>query len=402
LLPVREELNLYQIMAENSLQKDKKNTFLLIAGEASGDAHGAGLIRSLKKEYPGCSTFGIGGEQMRKEGMELLYSIDRMAILGIVEVIRHLPFLRRVFQTLIKEAVSRKPDAVILIDYPDFNIRLARKIRNRFENRIKIMYYISPQVWAWRKKRIHTIAKYCDVMAVVFPFEEDLYKETGLKVKFVGHPLLDSVKPSLSKEDFFNKHGFNPDNPVIGLLPGSRHQEIIKHLPQMLEAMDKLQNEKKNIQVIIGKAQSIPEETYNSILTLTGHSEILSEDIYDIMHFSRLIVVSSGTATLETAIAGTPMVIVYKMASFSYFVAKKMVSLPYIGLVNIVHGSKIVPELVQDKVSVQDIYHEVGILMSDHNAYDEIKMTLLKTKSLLGDSGASGRAVDLLTEVLNS
>jgi len=387
-------------MSEISHQKETSNTFLIIAGEASGDAHGAGFIRSLKKEYPGCSVFGIGGEQMRKEGMELLYPIDRMAILGIVEVIKHLPFLRKVFQTLIKETIKRKPDAVILIDYPDFNIRLARKIRKRFKNRIKIMYYISPQVWAWRKKRIYTIAKYFDAMAVVFPFEEDLYKETGLKVKFVGHPLLDSVKPSIPKEDFIKKYGLNPDNPVIGLLPGSRHQEIVRHLPEMLKAMKKFQPEKKNIQVIIGKAHHIPEDIYSAIFTLTGESAMISEDIYDIMHYSRLVVVASGTATLETAIAGTPMVIVYKMAAFTYFIAKRMVSLPYIGMANIVHGSKIVPELVQDNVNEHNIYREVGALLSDVNGFEDIKTTLLKTKSLLGESGASGRAVKLLVEVL--
>lgn len=389
-------------MSEIPHKKRISKTFLIIAGEASGDTHGAGFICSLKKEYPGCSVYGIGGELMRKEGMELLYSIDRMAILGIAEVIKHLPFLRKVFHTLIEETVQRKPDAVILIDYPDFNIRLARKIRRRFENRIKIMYYISPQVWAWRKKRIHTIAKYCDAMAVVFPFEKELYKETGLKVKFVGHPLLDTVKPSLSKEDFFKKHGFNPENPVIGLLPGSRHQEIVRHLPEMLKAMDKLRTEMKNIQVIIGKATNIPEDTYNAIFTLSGQSVLLSEDVYDMMHHSSVVVVSSGTATLETAIAGTPMVIVYKMAAITYIIAKRMVSLPYIGLANIVHGSKIVPELVQDNVNEQNICREVGALLSDEKTYRETGKILNKTRSLLGEPGASNRAVELLIEVLSA
>lgn len=389
-------------MSESSHKRRTIKTFLIIAGEASGDAHGAGFICSLKKEYPGCSVYGIGGELMRKEGMELLYSIDRMAILGIAEVIKHLPFIRKVFNTLIKEAKRRKPDAVILIDYPDFNIRLARKIRRHFKNRIKIIYYISPQVWAWRKKRIHTIAKYFDAMAVVFPFEKELYKETGLKVKFVGHPLLDTVKPSLSKEDFLKKHGFNPENPVIGLLPGSRRQEITRHLPEMLKAMDKLRLEESNIQVIIGKAHHIPENTYTDILTLSGQSVILSEDIYDIMHYTKVVVVSSGTATLETAIAGTPMVIVYKMAAITYIIAKRMVSLPYIGLANIVHGSKIVPELVQDNVNEENICREVATLLSDEKIYMETKKILNKTRSLLGEPGASKNAVELLVDVLSA
>lgn len=379
----------------------RHKSYLVIAGEASGDMHGAAFIRSLKEKHPECSIFGIGGEKMRLEGMELIYSIEKLAVLGIVEVIRHLPFIKKVFNTLIEESVKRNPTAVILIDYPDFNIRFARKIKNRFGRKITIMYYISPQVWAWRKSRIKTIAQFCDGMAVVFSFEEELYRGTGMKVRFVGHPLLDIVKPSLPENGFFERHGFDRKKPVIGLLPGSRLQETNRHLPVMLESMEKLSKNFEGIQVIIGSAPNLSESAYSNIDAPGAPKTIIADDVYNIMHYSTVVVVSSGTATLETAIAGTPMVIVYKMSTLTYLIARKLVSLPYIGMVNIVHGNKVVPELVQNDARPEKIYTEVTRLLTDKEHYSRTKESLEKTRSLLGTSGAAQRAVDLLFEILN-
>ena len=384
------------------VKNNQHNTFLIIAGEPSGDRHGAGFIRALKEKIPGCSVFGIGGDMMRKEGMEILFPIEKMAVLGIVEVLKHLPYIGTVFQTLIREAIKRRPAAVILIDYPDFNIRFAKKIRRHIHSGIKILYYISPQVWAWRRSRIKTIARYIDAMAVVFPFEKKFYEKTGMRVEFVGHPLLDVVRPSATKQEFFAKLGLHPNLPAIGLLPGSRRQEIVRHLPVMMEAMNAVNKDLEDVQVIIGRAQNAQVFVHDSLPSMTGFKTVLSDDIYNIMHYCTLVVVSSGTATLETAIAGTPMVIIYKMAPLTYFIARRMVATPFIGMANIVHDTKVVPELIQKDVRPGTIYVEVMRLLSDDSQYAEMKNTLAKTSSRLGKPGAAQRAADLLVEILNN
>ena len=372
---------------------------MIVAGETSGDIHGADFIKNLKERIPCCSIFGIGGGKMQLEGMEILFSVEKMAILGIVEVVRHLPFIHKVFRTLLHEIKVRKPSAVVLIDYPDFNIRLAKKIRKEFGTDIKIMYYISPQVWAWRKYRIKTIARLVDVMAVVFEFETDLYKSTGLNVNFVGHPLVDMVKPKYSRETFYQKYSLDPQYPVISLLPGSRRQEIIRHLPAMLASIGKLNEDQKSIQVVVGKAPHIHDSVYTDIISAANCTPELGRDIYDCMYYSTLVVVASGTATLETGIAGTPMVIVYKMAPVTYYIIKSLISLPYIGLVNIVHKNKVVPELVQNDVRPGKISEEVTRYLDDAAYYFDVKSTLDKTRYLLGEPGASKRAVDTLINI---
>jgi len=388
-------------MSYSTDKEGRQKTFLIIAGEPSGDVHGAGFIRELRKKFPGCSVFGIGGDMMRKEKMEILFPVEKMSILGIVEVIKHLPFIGEVFRTLINEIRMRQPAAVILIDYPDFNIRLAAKIRKHFPSGIKILYYISPQVWAWRKSRIETIARCIDAMAVVFPFEEELYKKTGMHVRFVGHPLLDVVKPSSAKMEFFKKLRLSPNHPTIGLLPGSRHQEIVRHLPVMLGAMHKIYKINEDIQVVIGITQNMRALVHESLFSATGFRMSLSEDIYNIMHYSTLVIVSSGTATLETALAGTPLVIIYKMSPITYLIARLMVSMPYIGMANIVHGKKVVPELIQNDAKPGKIAGAVFQLLSDKTLYSEIQNTLRNTRNLLGKPGAAERAVDLLLEILD-
>ncbi|KPK92536.1 hypothetical protein AMJ80_06535 [bacterium SM23_31] len=381
--------------------RDSRKTFLMIAGEPSGDIHGAGFIHALKEKLPGCSVFGIGGDMMKKEGMEVLFPVDKMAVLGIAEVIKHLPFIRVVFKTLINEVRERKPAAVILIDYPDFNIRFARKIRKHISSGAKIFCYISPQVWAWRKGRIKTITRSVDAMAVVLPFEEELYKKTGMRVQYVGHPLVDVLKPSSAKNEFFKKLRLDPNRPTIGLLPGSREQEIVRHLPVMLEAMHKVYKFIEDIQVIIGRAWNVPDIVPDSLFRMLDFKTVKSGDIYNIMHYSTLVVVSSGTATLETALAGTPMVIIYKMSPITYRIARFMVSMPYIGMANIVHGKKVVPELIQNDVKSGKIAGVVVQLLSDKTLYSQIKNKLRRTRNLLGKPGAAGRAVDLLLEILD-
>jgi lipid-A-disaccharide synthase len=377
-----------------------KKTFLIIAGEPSGDLYGAGFINELKQRIPDCEIFGIGGMKMAQTGTELLHSIDKLAVMGLSEVIIHIPVIRRVFNTVMREVERRSPAAVILIDYPDFNIRLAKTIRRRFKDTVKIFYYISPQVWAWRKKRIKTIGQNVDAMAAIFPFEEELYKGTGMKVSFVGHPLLDIVKPTAEREEFLKQHNLIDEHPIMGLLPGSRRQEIERHLPVMLESVTRIRREIPAVQVVIGKAPNLPESVYLMYETLMPKNIIISEQIYNIMYYSSLVVVSSGTATLETALAGTPMIIIYKMSLVSYWIARWLVSLPYIGMANIVHGRKVVPELIQNDARPDTIAQIITTLLTDSAMYDSMRRTLQTTRTLLGQTGATGRAVDMLISIV--
>ena len=375
-------------------------SFLLIAGEPSGDLHGAGFIRALKARIPDCEVFGIGGTKMAEEGMEILFSIDTLSVMGLSEVITHIPHIWRVFKAVVEEAVRRKPLAVVLIDYPDFNIRIAKAIRRRLHNQTKLFYYISPQVWAWRKRRIKKIARYIDAIAVVFPFEEDLYKKTNMHVFFVGHPLLDVVKPSSEREEFLRDHTFTDAHPIIGLLPGSRRQEVERHLPVMLETAAAIIKYNPHIQTVIGKAPNLPESVYLAYESVMPKNIIISEQVYNIMHYSTLVVVSSGTATLETALAGTPMIIIYKMSPVSYWIARCLVSLPFIGLVNIVHNRRVVPELIQNNAKPDTIAQMVIMLLNEPEMYDSMKRTLQTTKTLLGQPGAAERAVDMLFSIV--
>jgi len=374
--------------------------FMIIAGEPSGDMHGAELVRLLKARQPGSAVFGVGGEMMKNEGFEVLVPLEKMAILGFVEVVKHLPFIRRVFKILLSEVERRRPKAVILIDYPGFNIRFAGMIRKRFGEDIRIFYYISPQVWAWKKRRIHTLAKTVDAVAVVFPFEEELYLSVGAPVKFVGHPLVEKVRPSKSREEFYDSAGLDPDKPVVGLLPGSRMQEVERHLPHMLGALRILRRDFPGIQAVIGKTPYIAEKQYSELMDRFDVQPAVSEEIYNIMHHSDVLVVSSGTATLESGLSGTPMVIIYRMSPLSYVIARLVVTLKFVGLVNIVHGGKIVPELIQNDASPENIAAETAAFLNDSAMSGSVRQKLESTRTLLGEPGAAQRAVDFFMEKL--
>jgi len=374
--------------------------FLVIAGEPSADLHGAGLIRELKRRIPGCTVFGIGGRLMREEGTEIIFPVEKTAFLGFIEVLRHLPFIRKMFNVLLAEAEKRNPAAVILIDYPGFNIRFAKEIRKRHGHAIRIFYYISPQVWAWKKERIHTLAQSIDAIAVVFPFEEELYRQAGVSVRFVGHPLLESVAPESPQERFLSACGAAPGTKIIGLLPGSRVQEIRRHLPVMIQALERVNDRFPGFTAVIGRVPHIPAAFYERFTGGAHFRNMLSEEIYAIMHYSTFLIIASGTATLEAALAGTPMVIIYRMSPVTYAIARRLVTVPRIGLVNIVHGERVVPELIQKDASPENVAHITETLLSDGGIYAKTQKKLRTTRTLLGKPGAACRAVDFLLEIL--
>ena len=319
--------------------------FLIVAGEASGDVHAAHLVDELKKIDPALTFSGVGGPRLRASGVELYKDISSLAVVGFVEVLKHYREIRGIFNLILKKINDVKPLAVILVDYPGFNLRLAREIKKRG---VKVIYYISPQVWAWKASRVKQVKKYVDKMLVLFRFEEDFYARRGVRVDFVGHPLADALNAPTDKNKFCQRYGLDTEKLTIGLLPGSRQNEVNALLPVMIGAADLLQKEFTSIQFLVLKAHTIERSLLERYCRdAVCQPKIIDAGTYDGINACHLCIVASGTATLETAILEKPMVIVYKTSFLTWLMAKLLVKIPYIGLVNVVAGKKIVPECVQ-------------------------------------------------------
>jgi len=371
---------------------------MIIAGETSGDLQAASLVKSLKILNPNIEIFGMGGKKMQAEGAEIIYDITSLAIVGFFEVIKHLGTFKKIFEKLKTILDDRKPDAIILVDYPGFNLRFAQAAK---EKGIPVIYYISPQIWAWGENRIHEIKKCVDKMIVIFGFEENIYKEAGVKVSFVGHPFLDIVKPAWKKEETIKTCHMKHDSIKIALMPGSRKKEVEKHLPGMLKACEIIKNKIPGAEFIISRIKELDTAIYNKIIDgskIKPHS--LDNKPYEIMDIADLVIVSSGSATLEVAIMEKPMVIVYKTSFLTWLLAKNLVKIPDIGLVNIVAGERIVPELVQFEATPENIARESFGILNNHKRTHEIKESLRKVKSKLGDQGASSRAAHIIHKLL--
>jgi len=366
---------------------------LIIAGEASGDLHGRVLVQKLKEKNPNIEVFGIGGDGMAKTGMELLYHIDEMAFLGLVEVIRHLPFIRRVFKRMINELKKRQPDVVVLIDYPGFNLRFAKKAKRLG---FKVFYYIAPQVWAWGQGRSQKMAGYIDKLAVIFEFEVPIFQKAGIDVEFVGHPLLDTISAKLDKASFFEEHKLELKNPLLALLPGSRRQEVEKLLPPLLESARQLQQQYPPLQIVIAGAPTVPQETYLAYLTEYPRFHLVENNTYNVMAHSDAGIVASGTATLEMAWFNTPFALVYKVSSISYFLGKRLIKIPNIGLVNVVAGKRIVSELLQKQVSPSYVVPIMERLVFDSEYRQQLTSELIEVTNLLGKQGAASKVADLI------
>ena len=368
---------------------------MLIAGEPSGDLHGAGLVRELKKRKPYLEVYGVGGDGMAGAGMELIFHIRDLSFMGFAEVLKHLPTIRKVRQTLLDVVASRKPDVLILIDYPGFNLRFARKAKARG---IRILYYISPQVWAWGKARVPRMEGVVDKMFVVFPFEVDIYREAGIEVEFVGHPLLEVVGKLERADGFRERFGISKGKKLLALLPGSRVQEVERILPVMAEAASVLKNEFQ-CEVAVGVAPNSEEDLYRRLLGSSSSIHLVSGATYDLMRNSELAFVTSGTATLETACFGTPMIVVYRTSFPTYWIGRALITLKTIALVNIVAGRQIVPELIQGKMTPENLIHEARWILRDAAVAQQMRTELLAVRGKLGTPGASARVAE---EVLHA
>ncbi|HKJ68111.1 MAG TPA: lipid-A-disaccharide synthase [bacterium] len=377
-----------------------RKKILIIAGETSGDTHGAALVSHLRLLLPDVRIVGIGGNKMADAGMHLLYHIKEMSLMGFAEVVKHLPFIKGVMDSMVRWAQEHKPDAVILIDYPGFNLRFARRMR-KFE--IPVYYYISPQVWAWGQRRLRKMQRLVHKIFVIFPFEEQLYKDHQIPVEFVGHPLAEEVQDVQSREEFFRNTGGDPQATTIGLLPGSRKQEIDRHLTVMFQSVKELQSAvSRPLQFLLALAPDL------SLADLDGHLppgdiQVVQGYTYEVMKYSQVVIVASGSATLETAYFGTPMVIIYRMNPLTWWLGHLLVRMDYIGLANIVAGKKVVPEFLQDQAISKNIAPAVVRYLEDPEHYHSVQNALSEIREKLGEPGAGKRvAVSIAHELQNS
>jgi len=367
-----------------------KNRLVLIAGEVSGDIHAARLIAALKKLIPDLEISGIGGDLMIEQGLNPVFHIREMAFLGIGEVFRHLPFIRKVFREMVQRVDETRPSAVILVDYPGFNLRFAAKIHKLG---IPVIYYISPQLWAWGRRRVKRIRKYVDKMLVIFPFEQKFYKDYGISAEYVGHPLADR------HFDHVRPKSMLKGKSILGLLPGSRIQELEKLLPDMIGAAQQLIKQGIVEKAVILPVQTIPQSIYQDYI---GEAEAIDlSDATAADYFNNLdaAIVSSGTATLETAYFQVPLVIVYRVSALTWFLGKIFVKLKMIGLANIVAGKPIAAELLQNDFTGPRAAAELKKLLDPYtNAKKREELKIIKEK--LGNPGASQRAAEKIFEFI--
>jgi lipid-A-disaccharide synthase len=371
---------------------------LLVAGEVSGDLHGSRLVEAIQSIDPEIQFFGVGGEGLKRVGMKLLYPSQSLSVVGITEVLLKLRPILRALRGLKKSLDRERPDLIILIDFPDFNLRLAKIAHRRG---IPILYYVSPQVWAWRPKRIKLIARLVKKMIVLFPFEVPLYEAAGVDVEWVGHPLLDTVRPALSKEKAFQQLGLDPKRRTIGLLPGSRMHEVERLLPPLLASADVLQREIPDLQFVVPLAPGIPKTILSPWMKNISVPVIVVEGFtYDAMNLSDLLIVASGTATLEGAILGKPMVIIYKVSLLSYWIARALIRVDHIGLVNLVAEKEIAPELIQRDVNPRRIADEAFRILRDPLLSRKMVESMGEVRQKLGEPGAAQRAAHIVLSLM--
>lgn len=375
-------------------------TVLIVAGEASGDLHGAHLVREMKAIDPLLSFRGVGGRNLEAEGVRLIARSSEMAVVGLTEVFSKLRFIAGVYFRLRGMLRAEKPHLVILIDYPDFNLRLASEAKRAG---VPVFYYISPQVWAWRKNRIHRIRQVVDRMAVILPFEKEVYAEMGVDVDFVGHPLLDAVNRSRSREEALAAFGLRDARPIVALLPGSREKEVTSLLPEMAGAAGILVRDFPGAQFVLPLAETVDPALVQDILR--GHPvpvTVLPGRMYDAVGISDAAMVASGTATLETALLGTPMVIAYRISPLTAAVGKRVLRVKHIGLVNLIAGKTLAPELVQDDANAARLAAEVRAILADRRRSDAIRSELAAIRKKLGEPGAARRAAGIALELMKT
>jgi lipid-A-disaccharide synthase len=369
----------------------------IVAGEASGDQHGANLVSAMQKKQPGISFCGIGGPALRRVGVNTIVDAAELTVVGITEVFSKIPAIIKGMGSIKRLLRNQKPNLLILIDFPDFNLHLAGVARKLG---IPVLYYISPQIWAWRKGRVRKIKRRVDHMAVLLPFEAQFYRGHNVPVTFVGHPLLDIRLPTIEQA---LKAG-NPENPVIGLLPGSRENEVSRLLPTMLEAADLLRRRLKRVTFIISQAHTVKRELMDSITAkFPGWDEIevITDGVEKVFERSDAVIAASGTVTLQAAMHAVPMVIIYKVSLLSSWLARALVRVPHVGLVNLVAGRRLVPELLQHEATGANIARTMADMLQDAHKLNQLRHELIALRDVLGQPGASDRVAELALNMIH-
>lgn len=367
---------------------------LISVGEASGDMYAARLSEELKKRIP-VHLFGMGGPKMREAGVELTADASDIAVVGITEVLRKLPAVWRAWRRLENEAKRRKPALAITVDSPGFNFGLARRLKKQG---VRNVYFISPQIWAWRPRRMRWIQRRFERVLVIFPFEETLYRKAGVAVDFVGHPLVDSVHANMTREEFAARYRLDATRKIVAILPGSRRSEVDRNMPVIAEACQRIRD--GGVQFVIAAAPELKKEIFEKYAGNGVQWKIAESATYDALAAADCAIVSSGTATVEAALLGTPMVIVYRVSPVTAMIARKLVNTPLFGMVNLISGKQVVPELIQDKFTAEALERELLALLDSPEARIRQKESLGDVRAKLGPGGSIEKAAEIIARML--
>lgn len=373
------------------------DSLLIIAGEKSGENYGAEVVRRFRAIHPGIRFFGIGGTKMTAEGVDILVPMDALAVVGLFEVVSHLPRIRRIFNRIRREVETRRPAAAVLIDSPDFNLRLAKKLHRLG---VPVLYYIGPTVWAWRKGRLKTVKKYVREMCLIFPFEEDIYRKAGVPARFVGHPLLERVRAVFGRDEFLSRNGMDPDKKLIVIMPGSRRSEIRFHMPVLVEALKKIRQEIPAQFVFVLAENLDPGILQTRLPRDVPDIKILGENAYEAMAAADLVLSACGTANLETALLETPLIAFYRLSSLTYKVGVKLVKVKDYSIVNILAGKRIVAELIQRDFTADNLVREAKTILGSEDIRSAMKDEFRRIKSLLGRDSASANVAGELDALI--
>lgn len=380
------------------MPQNKSLKILFSAGESSGDQHAANMFLELKKQYPDIKSLGMGGAKMAQAGIDIRYDSANIAVIGVVEVIKHYGEIRRALKLMQELVTTERPDLLVCVDYKEFNFKLARYAK---QQGIKVLFYVSPQVWAWRPGRVKAYGKVIDMMAVIFPFETAYYDAEKVSVRYVGHPSVDKVHAQYSKDEDLVRFGLDKNKLIVGLLPGSRANEIKRMLPVMLAAAEKVQANLPGCRFILPQADSISDALLGEYIRQSPLAvTVIKNQPYDVIQCCDVVMTTSGTATLEIALLTVPMVIAYKLSLITYWLGKWLVNTPFIGLPNIVSGKSIIKELIQHEATAENLAAEVTRILTDKAYADQMRGNLNQVKQQLGQGGGSKNMAQLVLEML--
>jgi len=375
-----------------------KNLIYITAGEESGDLLGGEVIKALKAIRPEVIIKGIGGKKMTGEGLIPVFRTEKLGFMGFYELIRHFFVIKKAFRIISESIIADKPSAVLMIDFSEFHIKLAKKIKTALPG-TKIIKYVSPQIWASRPKRINEIVKFYDCLCCILPFEKDLYRNYKIDCRFVGHPLLDNYRINLLYDEFINQFGISEEKTMISIFPGSRKQEISKHMPVIVEFIEKIRT-RTDVELIICRSGNLKKSIFKKYNIHDSVKIISSEYQWEIMSYSGIVLCKSGTSTLQTAIVETPSIVFYKVNPVSYFIAKKIVRTKYISLPNIIAGKQINPELIQSEFTSVNLLTEVNKLLENDDIYSMRKNELKAVNKILGEQGAASKVAAAVSDYM--